>query len=252
MPAEPRRPPCPAARARNAEQWGARVAMREKDLGIWQPTPGPTTRPRWRPPPTGCAPSASEGDRMAIIGDNRPSSTGPASARRPWGPSPCRSTRTPSPTSSASPSSTPGVRIVLAENQEQVDKVLSVLDRAPTVEHVVYEDPKGMTGTTTTSCGASSPSSTTGGRRTRSRPGTPSAWQPSGPTRWRSSATRQAPPATPKGVMLTHANLLAERGQRAPPGALAAGRRGHGLSADGVDQRHGVLDSPCPSSPVRS
>jgi long-chain acyl-CoA synthetase len=37
-----------------------------------------------------------------------------------------------------------GARIVLAEDEEQVDKLLNVSDRVKTLEHIVYADPRGM------------------------------------------------------------------------------------------------------------
>ena len=57
----------------NARRWGDRTAMREKDLGIWQ-------RYSWRDYAIGVELIAhglrslgvEPGDRMAIIGDNRP------------------------------------------------------------------------------------------------------------------------------------------------------------------------------------
>ena len=39
-----------------------------------------------------------------------------------------------------------GTRILIAEDQEQVDKVLDVLDELPHLEHIVYIDPRGITG----------------------------------------------------------------------------------------------------------
>ena len=37
-----------------------------------------------------------------------------------------------------------GARFVICENQEQVDKVQSVLDRLPEVEQLIYCDPRGL------------------------------------------------------------------------------------------------------------
>lgn len=39
-----------------------------------------------------------------------------------------------------------GARIVVAEDQEQVDKALAVADRCPALERIVYIDPKGLRG----------------------------------------------------------------------------------------------------------
>ncbi len=39
-----------------------------------------------------------------------------------------------------------GARVVVAEDQEQVDKALAVADRCPALERIVYVDPKGLRG----------------------------------------------------------------------------------------------------------
>ncbi|GIH27378.1 long-chain-fatty-acid--CoA ligase [Acrocarpospora phusangensis] len=39
-----------------------------------------------------------------------------------------------------------GARILIAEDQEQVDKALAVLDECPELEHIVYIEPRGITG----------------------------------------------------------------------------------------------------------
>ena len=39
-----------------------------------------------------------------------------------------------------------GARFVIAEDQEQVDKILEIRDRLPSVEKVIYFDPRGLRG----------------------------------------------------------------------------------------------------------
>ena len=41
-------------------------------------------------------------------------------------------------------SSTPSVTVAVVENQEQVDKVLSIADRVSTLRHMVYDEPRGL------------------------------------------------------------------------------------------------------------
>ena len=36
------------------------------------------------------------------------------------------------------------VKFIIAENHEQVDKVIEIKDRCPLVESVVYDDPRGL------------------------------------------------------------------------------------------------------------
>ena len=37
-----------------------------------------------------------------------------------------------------------GVTVAVVENQEQVDKVLSIADRVSTLRHIVYDEPRGL------------------------------------------------------------------------------------------------------------
>jgi len=37
-----------------------------------------------------------------------------------------------------------GVTVSVVENQEQVDKVLSIAERVPTLRHMVYDEPRGL------------------------------------------------------------------------------------------------------------
>ena len=73
-------------------------------------------------------------------------STGPR-----WPPSAsagCRSpcTRTRSPRSWRSSGTTPSISVIVAEDQEQVDKVLALREQLPALRLVVYDDARGMSG----------------------------------------------------------------------------------------------------------
>jgi len=58
---------------RNAEVFAARAAMREKDLGIWQTWTWPQVLDEVRALAIGLKElGLKRGDRMAIVGDNRP------------------------------------------------------------------------------------------------------------------------------------------------------------------------------------
>ena len=37
-----------------------------------------------------------------------------------------------------------GARFALAEDQEQVDKILDLREHGATIEHIVYDDPRGL------------------------------------------------------------------------------------------------------------
>ena len=36
-----------------------------------------------------------------------------------------------------------GARLAVAQNQEQVDKLLSIADEAPLLRNIIYDEPKG-------------------------------------------------------------------------------------------------------------
>ena len=36
------------------------------------------------------------------------------------------------------------VTVAMAENQEQVDKIMSIADRVPKLTHIVYDEPRGL------------------------------------------------------------------------------------------------------------
>ena len=36
------------------------------------------------------------------------------------------------------------VTVAIAENQEQVDKIMSIADRVPKLTHIVYDEPRGL------------------------------------------------------------------------------------------------------------
>src|SRR2546425_12141632 len=63
----------PKLMLRNAEQYGARPAMREKDRGIWQTHTWTQYRDQVRDLALGLAALGfRRGDRLSVIGDNRP------------------------------------------------------------------------------------------------------------------------------------------------------------------------------------
>ena len=110
--------------------------MREKDRGIWQPY---SWRRYWeevRDFAVGLAAAGLRaGDKLAVIGENRPRLYfAQLAAQMPRRRSPCRCTRTRSPTELAYVLDHAEISVVVAEDQEQVDKILSVKDRLPHLE----------------------------------------------------------------------------------------------------------------------
>ena len=126
-----RREPALTTVASLARDWARRaphqVAMREKDFGIWQEYTWDARGTSSSTPPTACWPSASS----PATGCRSTPRTGPSGSSSTSPPSPCaaspsastRPTRRPR-SSTCSATAAPSVH--LAEDQEQVDKVLDV------------------------------------------------------------------------------------------------------------------------------
>lgn len=133
----------------NAAEHGRSVAMRERNRGIWEEF-------TWQQylEQVLAAAAGLEGlglgaqDKLLVVGDNRPAlyfgMVGAIALRA-----------IPSP---AYPDFTPeqllgqvqreNIVFALAEDQEQVDKLLDLRERHPQLRWIIYDDPRGLTGTT--------------------------------------------------------------------------------------------------------
>ena len=145
-------PPAPTVTATlpgRLRAWAARspdvVAMREKDFGIWQDV---TWAQYWDTAVTVghalLALGVDVGDRVGIQSENRPEwlymDMGAVAVR--------------AATMGLYPTNPPaeveyllsnsGTTVLLAEDQEQVDKALAVADRVPTLERIIYVEPRGV------------------------------------------------------------------------------------------------------------
>jgi len=129
----------------NAEQMAARPAMREKNQGIWQTFTWAQYWEEVRDFALGLAAHGfGRGDKLAVIGDNRPRLYWAQIAAQCLG-------GTAVPTYQDSIASElvfvldhAEVSVVVAEDQEQVDKIMSLRAELPHLELVVYDDPKGL------------------------------------------------------------------------------------------------------------
>ncbi len=132
---------------RKAREYGERVAIREKEFGIWRPITWAAYLENVRLFALGLgALGLQSGDKVALIGDNRPEGLFAEMAALCAG----------------------GVavwlfqdalleevqyivdhcdaRFLVAEGQEEVDKALAIKDRCPKLERVIWDDAKGMRG----------------------------------------------------------------------------------------------------------
>lgn len=127
------------------QHYGAKVAMREKEYGIWRPLTWNEYLERVQAIALGLAEMGLErGDKVALIGDNRPEGLWAEMAALAAG----------------------GVAVwvyqealieevqfivdhsdakfMICEGQEEVDKALAIKDRCPKLKFVVWDDPKGL------------------------------------------------------------------------------------------------------------
>ncbi len=197
--------------ARNAELYRDRVAMREKAKGIWQET-------TWRQLLDSVLTVAAgledigfrSGDTMLVLGDNRPRLyAGMLAAGALDGYA-----------MPAYPDATldeirhfveeADVRFALAEDQEQVDKVLELRAWGAKIEHIVYDDGRGLRTYRQPGLIAWELLGSKGAERLAKQPSLRAALieraRPEGPAVFVHSSGSTG---KPKGVVLSHRNFLA-------------------------------------------
>src|SRR6266496_1106900 len=129
----------------NARVRGARPAIREKDLGIWQSWTWADVAREVRALACGLAARGfARGERLAIIGDNRPRLYWAMAAAQCLGGIPVPLYQDAVSEEWVYPLTQAEVRLAIAEDQEQVDKLLEIRERCPTLAEIVYDDPRGM------------------------------------------------------------------------------------------------------------
>jgi long-chain acyl-CoA synthetase len=211
--------------ARNAELLGEHVAMREKHLGIWQET----TWSHMLDTTLACAAGMESlgfgpDDALMVLGDNRPRLyMGMLAAGMLGGYA-----------MPVYPDATPDeirhfmheahVGFVLAEDQEQVDKVLDLGDQGATIKNIIYDEPRGLTNYPNPGLVSWDKVQEIGAARLRTEPTFRNALieraLPEGPAVFvHSSGTT----GKPKGVVLSHRNLLAGVGNAYRGGAFTFG-----------------------------
>ncbi len=130
---------------RNARQRPRDVAIREKEKGIWQQWTWSQYLQETRDFALGLvALGFDKGDKLAILSDNRPQVY--------WAMSAVQAVQgMPVPLYQDSISrqleyviAHSEAAMVLAENQEQVDKVLEIKESLPNLRKIIYDDPKGL------------------------------------------------------------------------------------------------------------
>ena len=120
-------------------------AIREKALGIWQSWSWAEAATEIRALACGLASlGLKRGDKLAIIGDNRPRLYWGMTAAQALGAVPVPLYQDSVADEMAYVLDNADVKIALVEDQEQVDKMLEVRDRCPHVEHIIFDDTRGL------------------------------------------------------------------------------------------------------------
>jgi long-chain acyl-CoA synthetase len=130
---------------RNAVRHGGRPAMRHKDFGIWRTWTWEQLAAEVRACATGLsALGLRRGDRIAIMGANRPKLYWSIMAAQMLGAIPVPVYADAVADELAFVLAHADVRFAAVEDQEQVDKLISVADRLPPMAHVLYDEPRGL------------------------------------------------------------------------------------------------------------
>ena len=128
-----------------ARQTPDRVALREKDLGIWQEMTWSAYLERVKRFSLGLrALGLQRGDKVAIIGDNRPEWFIAELAAQAAGAASVGLFQDAVPRELAYIIDHADARFVVVEDQEQVDKLLEAKPHLPQVEDMIYYEPKGL------------------------------------------------------------------------------------------------------------
>ncbi len=144
---DPRHDTFPKLVRNNAQRLAANVAIREKDLGIWQSYTWAQYFEQARLIALGLASLGfARGDRVAIVGDNRPELYWAVMASQALGGVPVPIYQDSIEREMEYIVDHAEARFAVVEDQEQVDKLLGVRARCRHLQHVVYDDPRGMRG----------------------------------------------------------------------------------------------------------
>ncbi len=131
--------------ARNARVRPSRPAFRHKDLGIWQSWTWSEVHEAVRAFAVGLHRlGLKRGDKIAIIGSNRPRLYWSIAAAQWIGVIPVPVYADSVAEEMAYVLSHAEVVLAVVEDQEQVDKVLSIAEQVPTLTHLLYDEERGL------------------------------------------------------------------------------------------------------------
>jgi len=135
----------PRLLVRNAKELARRTAIREKNRGIWQSYSWAEYHAQVRDFALGLAKLGfKRGDRLSVIGDNRPRLYWAQVAAQCLGGVSVPVYQDSIAKELAYVWNHADVSVIVAEDQEQVDKVVALRDQLPLLRYVIYDDARGM------------------------------------------------------------------------------------------------------------
>ncbi|HSP50499.1 MAG TPA: AMP-binding protein [Pseudolabrys sp.] len=135
----------PKLLVRNANLYGARPAMRQKDLGIWQTWTWAEMLVIVRAYAVGLHRlGLKRGESIAIVGANRPKLYWSVMAAQMLGAVPVPVYADAVADELSFVLAHAEVRFAAVEDQEQIDKIMSVMERLPKLEQMVYDERRGL------------------------------------------------------------------------------------------------------------
>jgi long-chain acyl-CoA synthetase len=198
---------------RDAEVFGARPAIRHKDFGIWQTWTWAQVLENVRAFSLGLeALGVKKGDTIAVVGSNRPRLYWAMAAAQAIGAVPVPLYADSVAEEMAFVLEHAEVSLAVVEDQEQVDKLLSVSERTPKLQYLIYDEPRGLRDYDHTRLKSFADVQEIGRAELATEPGRLARWEASvDATKGEDLAIILYTSGTtgrPKGVMLTHENVL--------------------------------------------
>ena len=135
----------PKLLARNARERGGKPAYREKEYGIWQSHSWAQSDAQARDFAAGLAALGfKRGDKLVIVGDNRPRLYWAICAAQMLGGIPVPVYQDAVASEMAYVVDNAEAQFALGEDQEQVDKLLEIRATVPALKTIIYDDPRGL------------------------------------------------------------------------------------------------------------